>query len=128
MTPRFPRFAAARERALLVELEAGDALYVPKLWWHQVEATAPFNVLVNYWWDAFAAGPDSPYTAMLLAVAAIAERPEPERAAWRTYFDHYVFRTGGHPLAHLPDERHGLLGPGQHGRLRATVMRLLRGS
>jgi len=126
--PRFPRFAAARERALVVELEPGDALYVPKLWWHQVEATAPFNVLVNYWWDAFAAGPDSPYTTMLLALAAIAERPVRERAAWRAYFDQYVFRPSGHPLAHLPVERHGLLGTGQQGRLRATVMRLLRGT
>lgn len=124
---RYPRFAAARNRALVVELEPGDAVYVPKLWWHQVEATSPFNMLVNYWWDAFPVGPDSPYTAMLLAAAAIAERPEPERAAWRAYFDHYVFRPDGHPLAHLPVERHGLLGAGQQGRLRANVMRLLRG-
>ena len=125
--PRYPRFAGARDRALVVELEPGDALYIPKLWWHQVEATSPFNMLVNYWWDAFPVGPDSPYIAMLLAAAAIAERPEPERAAWRAYFDHYVFRPDGHPLAHLPVERHGLLGAGQQGRLRANVMRLLRG-
>lgn len=124
---RYPRFEAAQDKALVVELGPGDAVYIPKLWWHQVEATAPFNVLINYWWDAFPVGPDSPYTAMLLAVAAIAERPEPERAAWRAYFDHYVFRPDGHPLRHLPPERHGLLGTGQQGRLRANVMRLLRG-
>lgn len=125
--PRYPRFAAARAHALVAELAPGDAIYVPKLWWHQVEATSPFNVLVNYWWDAFPSGPDSPYTAMLLAAAAIGERPAAERAAWRAYFDHYVFRPGGHPLAHVPAERHGILAAGQHGRLRATVMRLLRG-
>ena len=112
-----------------VELEPGDALYLPKLWWHQVEATAPFNGLVNYWWDAFAAGPDAPYTSMLLAMIAIAERPAPERAAWRALFDHYVFRERGHPLAHLPAERHGLLGPltENYGKIRARVMYLLRG-
>ncbi len=125
--PRYPRFAAASARAITVELEPGDALYLPKLWWHQVEALGPVNVLVNYWWDAVAAGPDAPYTAMLLAVAAIAERPERERAAWRAFFDHYVFRPDGHPLAHLPEERHGLLARGQSGRIRAMVMRLLRG-
>jgi hypothetical protein len=125
--PRYPRFAAARDRAIVVDLAPGDALYLPKLWWHQVEATSPFNILVNYWWDATADGPDSPYTAMLLAMAAIAERPDGERAAWRAFFDHYVFRPDGHPLAHLPEDQHGLLGPGNRGRLRAMVMRLLRG-
>lgn len=125
--PRYPRFAAARARAITVELEPGDALYLPKLWWHQVEALSPVNVLVNYWWDAAAAGPDAPYTAMLLAVAAIAERPARERAAWRAFFDHYVFRPDGHPLAHLPEAQHGLLARGQGGRIRAMVMRLLRG-
>src|SRR3546814_8225775 len=37
---------------------------------------------------------------------AIAERPEAESAAWRAWFDHYVFRPGGHPLAFLPEEQH----------------------
>ena len=37
--PRYPKFEAARDRALVAELEPGDALYLPKLWWHQVEAT-----------------------------------------------------------------------------------------
>ncbi|WP_010185893.1 cupin-like domain-containing protein [Sphingomonas sp. PAMC 26605] len=128
--PRYPDFAAARPRALTVDLAPGDALYLPKLWWHSVEATAPFNVLVNYWFDRFASGPDQPYTAMLLAMIAIAERPAPERAAWRAFFDHYVFRPDGHPLAHLPDAQHGILGPlreGNYGRIRALVMKLLRG-
>lgn len=126
---RYPRFEAARSRALTVELEPGDALYIPKLWWHQVEATEPVNMLVNYWWDGFSAGPDAPYTTMLLAMLAIAERPPAERAAWRAFFDHYVFRPDGHPLAHLPEERHGILGPlrTNYGRIRATIMQILRG-
>jgi len=128
--PRYPRFAAAQERALAVELEPGDALYLPKLWWHQVEALSGVNLLVNYWWDAFSSGPDAPSTTMMLAMIAIAERPEAERAAWRAYFDHYVFRPHGHPLGHLPPERHGILGSlssGNYGRIRAMVMQLLRG-
>jgi hypothetical protein len=75
----------------------GDALFLPKLWWHQVEATAPVNVMLNYWWDATAIGPDAPLLAMLLSMIAIAERPEAERAAFRAFFDHYVFRPDGHP-------------------------------
>ncbi|TPG51598.1 cupin-like domain-containing protein [Sphingomonas glacialis] len=128
--PRYPDFDAIRHLAITVDLAPGDALYLPKLWWHSVEATAPFNVLVNYWWDGFASGPDAPYTTMLLAMIAIAERPPAERAAWRAFFDHYVFRPDGHPLAHLPETQHGILGPlrqGNYGRIRALVMRLLRG-
>ena len=126
---RYPRFAAAASRAIVVELEPGDALYLPKLWWHQVEALEPANLLVNYWWDAFAAGPDAPYTSMLLAMIAIAERPPAERRAWKALFDHYVFREKGHPLAHLPAEQHGILGPlkTNYGKLRARIMYLLRG-
>ncbi|TXI84013.1 MAG: cupin-like domain-containing protein [Cupriavidus sp.] len=129
--PRYPCFAAnAADRAIVVELESGDALYLPKLWWHQVEALDPANLLVNYWWDAFAAGPDAPYVTMMLAMIAIAERPAAERLAWRAFFDHYVFRSEGHPLAHMPAERHGLLGPladGNYGRIRAIAMKMLRG-
>jgi hypothetical protein len=128
--PRYPRFERLRGQAIEVELHPGDALYLPKLWWHQVEALASFNVLVNYWWDGFSAGPDAPYTTLLLAMIAIAERPERERAAWKAYFDHYVFRLEGHPLAHLPESRHGILGPlknANYGRIRAHVMKMLRG-
>jgi len=127
--PRYPNFEAVRDQALVAELEAGDALYLPKLWWHQVEATAPLNLLVNYWWDAFPAGPDAPYTTMMLAMIAISERPTGERKAWQAFFDHYVFRPNGHPLAHLPPEKHGMLGPLKEnsGRIRARIMRTLRG-
>ncbi|MGB6306590.1 MAG: cupin-like domain-containing protein [Steroidobacteraceae bacterium] len=127
---RFPLFEQVKDQALCAELQPGDALYLPKLWWHQVEALAPFNVLVNYWWDGFSAGPDAPYTSLLLSMITIAERPLAERQAWKAFFDHYVFRGKGHPLAHLPAEQHGLLGPlkpHNYGRLRARIMHLLRG-
>lgn len=126
---KYPRFAEARPRALGAELGPGDAIYIPKLWWHQIESTAAFNGLVNYWWDAFAVGPDAPYVGLLLSMITIAERPEPERRAWRAFFEHYVFRGDGHPLRHLPPEHHGMLGPlmpDNYGRIRATIMRTLR--
>ena len=126
----FPLFSEVRDQALRAELEPGDALYLPKLWWHHVESLSGFNGLINYWWDAFSAGPDAPYTSMLLSLIAIAERPLPERMAWKAFFDHYVFRSAGHPLAHLPESQHGLLGPLQpdnYGKIRARIMHLLRG-
>jgi hypothetical protein len=126
---RFPLFEQIRDQALIAELGPGDALYLPKLWWHQVESTAPFNGLVNYWWDGFAAGPDSPYTALLLAMITIAERPRGEREAWKAFFDHFVFRPDGHPLRHLPPQQHGILGPlkpDNYSRIRARILHLLR--
>lgn len=127
---RYPRFARAEARKLVVDLEPGDALYLPKLWWHQVEATAPFNIMANFWWDAFAIGPDAPMLAMLLSMITLGERPEADRQAFRAYFDHFVFRPDGHPLAHLPEEKRGVLrdlAGGGYGQIRAMVMRTLRG-
>ena len=125
---RFPLFREAKNQALVAELCAGDAIYIPKLWWHQVEATSAFNVLVNYWWDAFATE-DAPSIGLLLSMITIAERPLEERLAWKAFFDHYVFRSTGHPLAHLPEHQRGVLGPLQpynYDKLRARVMHLLR--
>jgi len=48
----FPRFAAALEVAQTAELLAGDAIFIPRDWYHHVEAIERFNVLVNYWWNA----------------------------------------------------------------------------
>ena len=127
---KYPLFREIREQALCAELKPGDGIYIPKLWWHQIESTASFNGLVNYWWDAFAAGPDAPYTSLLLSMIAIAERPPRERQAWKAFFDHYVFRCNGHPLAHLPADQHGMLGPlkpDNYARIRAIVMHRLRG-
>jgi hypothetical protein len=126
----FPLFEEIRDQALVAELGPGDALYLPKLWFHQVEALAGFNGLVNYWWDAFSVGPDEPYTALLLAMITIAERPPAERRAWKAFFDHFVFRTHGHPLAHLAPEQRGILGPlkpDNYSKIRARILRLLRG-
>jgi len=126
----FPLFEEIRNQAVKIELDPGDALYLPKLWWHQVESLAPCNGLINYWWDATTTGPDSPYTALLLSMITIAERPAAERRAWQAFFDHYVFRSQGHPLAHLPPQQHGLLGPlkDNYAKIRARIMSLLRGS
>jgi len=50
----FPRFAAALEVAQVAELSPGDAIFIPRDWYHHVESIERFNVLVNYWWDAAA--------------------------------------------------------------------------
>ena len=49
---RYPRFASALAVAQATELLPGDAIFIPRDWYHHVEALERFNVLVNYWWDA----------------------------------------------------------------------------
>ena len=47
---RHPRFAEALASAQVAEMEPGDALFLPSMWWHHVESMSSFNLLVNYWW------------------------------------------------------------------------------
>lgn len=53
---RYPHFAEALKSALVADLLPGDAIFIPRDWFHHVEALDRFNMLVNYWWDASAAG------------------------------------------------------------------------
>ena len=48
---RFPLFASALDHAQAAELFPGDAIFIPRDWFHHVEALERFNMLVNYWWD-----------------------------------------------------------------------------
>jgi hypothetical protein len=108
----YPRLREALANALIAELEPGDALYMPPLWWHQVESLEPLNALVNYWWmpAQLEGRPTAPALGALLhARLAFAALPPAERQAWRTLFDHYVFGEGD-PAAHIPEARRGALG------------------
>ncbi len=106
---RYPRFAQALATAQTAELEAGDALFIPYLWWHHVKSLETFNVLVNYWWDAAQPKFGSPYDCLLHGFLTLRQLPANQRAAWRAVFDHYVFQTDIDPVAHLPPERRGAL-------------------
>lgn len=125
---RFPRFAEALQHAQAVELEPGDVLYIPKLWWHHVQSLAPVNAMVNYWWDHSALGKDNGFTTMMHALTTIAHLPEAERRAWRAFFDHYVFKIDGDPAAHLDEKHRGILGkmtPALYHKISAYVRAML---
>lgn len=100
---RFPRFAQALEVARQAVLEPGDAIYIPAVWWHGVESMERFNVLVNYWWGGKTDSLISPNDSLLHAMLSIAQLSPAKRAAWRSFFDYYVFRLDCDPTAHLPE-------------------------
>jgi hypothetical protein len=108
---RFPRFAQALEAAEVAEMEAGDALYLPSMWWHHVEALSPVNLLVNAWWSQSPDYVDTPVSALNLALMTMRDLPAKERRAWQQLFQHYIFDADDSTWAHIPTEARGLLGP-----------------
>lgn len=124
---RYPRFTAAMATMQVADLEPGDAIFVPSLWWHDVTARGPLNLLVNYWWGQQAAA--SPFAAMIHALLAVRDLPPGEREAVRGWFDHYVFGDGAASAAdHLPQPARGVLDTPSRERterIRSYLMRAL---
>jgi hypothetical protein len=91
---RFPRFREALAHARVAELEPGDAIYIPPLWWHHVESLDRLNALVNYWWKGAPGAPVNPPSAieaLHLALRTFGAMPAEQRAAWRAIFTDFVF-------------------------------------
>lgn len=122
-----PRFRDALAHAQVAELEAGDALFIPSLWWHHIEALDAFNVLVNYWWRATPAHMDTPMNALMLALLSIRDLPPAQREAWRAIFQHYVFDADESKVAHIPPAARRSLAPLDPASARELRARLLKG-
>ena len=126
---RFPKFREALRHARVADLEPGDAIYIPALWWHAVQANGPLNVLLNYWWNDAPPDAGSPMHALGHALLTISHLPEDKRQAWRVLFDHYVFRRNGDPAEHIPASARGIIGrtnPEVRRSLRQYLMRALQ--
>ena len=107
---RFPRVRRALEAAVVVDLQPGDAVYYPSMWWHQVEALSPFNIMINFWWLRSPAYMGNPMDIVMHAIMGIRDRPEAEKNAWREVFEYYIFGPADTPREHLPTSIQGALG------------------
>lgn len=105
---RHPRYEEALKHALVADLEPGDALYIPPLWWHNVESLDSLNILVNYWWENLTELTGSPKHALIHSILTIGHLPPEQRRAWQEYFEHYVF-SEENPAEHIPTEKRGIL-------------------
>jgi hypothetical protein len=122
---RFPKLRQALDAAYVAELEPGDALFYPAMWWHQVDALESFNVMVNYWWNTSPRFMDTPQNTLLHALLSLRDRPEPEKRAWRAVFDYYVFGPADKAGAHLPEVARGNLAPMDETKARRLRAQLL---
>lgn len=123
-----PRAHDALAAAQVAELGPGDAVFIPSLWYHQVEALDAFNVLVNYWWRTTPGFLGQPQNALNHAILTIRDLPDDERAVWRAMFEHYVFSGGDTARAHIPSMAQGVLArfdAVSAGRMRAFLLRSL---
>ncbi|MCD9006144.1 cupin-like domain-containing protein [Luteimonas sp. XNQY3] len=108
---RFPRFRAAWAHAQVAELGPGDAVLIPSMWWHAIDALDGFNVLVNYWWRRVPDWMDPPLIALMAGLLSIRQLPAHERAHWKRMFEHYVFDADAATAAHVPISAQGVLAP-----------------
>ena len=106
---RFPKFKQAVQSAKVAELEAGDVIFIPSMWWHHVEGLSEFNILVNYWWRQVDLHIGSPMDALNHALLSIRELPENQRDIWRDIFEYYVFSP--QEQTHIPESKRGVLNP-----------------
>lgn len=123
-----PRFKQAIEAAEVAEIEPGDLLLYPAMWWHQVEALDDFNVMVNYWWNTTPKFIDSPQTTLLHALLSLRDRPESEKQSWKAMFDYYIFGNPCVAAEHIPENARGNLLPMDEKRarrLRAEILNRL---
>ena len=126
---RHPRFVEAWAAAEVADLEPGDALFIPYMWWHHVQSLDRFSVLVNYWWND-AQLQTGPLEAMIHAMLGIRDLPPSQRETWRAMFDAFVFDADDPPGGHLPEDKRGVQGrlsPAAVAQMRQILARTLAG-
>lgn len=107
---KYPRFKDALAAGQVADMEPGDVLFYPSMWWHHVEALEDFNILINYWWNTTPDYMDTPMNTLLHALLSLRNRPAQEKRAWKALFDYYVFSPAEHAVQHLPEHARGNLG------------------
>lgn len=105
----YPKFSDAIAVAQVAELDAGDALFLPSMWWHHVEGLSSLNILINYWWNDAPRFLTSGMNALYMAMLGIRDKPKHEREAWRHIFDYYIFNGSENTSNKIPPVARGFL-------------------
>jgi len=124
----YPNFHLALAQSYEITLQAGDILFYPAMWWHEIEGLDDFNVMMNYWWNMAPPSMDSPMTTLLHAMSSLRGRSLQEKQAWRALFDYYIFDEPELATVHLPEKILGALGPlgdSDRRKLRSIILQRL---
>jgi len=108
---KYPKYKDALAHAQVAELDPGDALFLPSMWWHSVQSHSDINVLINYWFRDSPGYLESPISALNHAILSLRDLPSKERNAWKTLFDYYVFESQSEQYDHIPEPARGFLNP-----------------
>ncbi len=108
---KFPKFSKALKSAQVADLEPGDAIFIPSMWWHHVEGLDKFNVLINYWWRQSPDYMGPPINVLNHALLAIRDLPAEQKKAWQGLFEHYIFNSDESLFDHIPEKTRGVLAP-----------------
>lgn len=122
---RFPKFKEALKHAQIADLEPGDGIFIPSMWWHHVESLGALNILVNYWFKVSPAFHGKPVNALFHAVLSIRDLPLEQRAAWKMMFDHYIFDYKREDFKYIPAQAQGATGELTDDNARKIRARLL---
>lgn len=123
-----PNYPKAYAEALSIELEPGDAIFIPSPWWHHVQSLGGLNILINYWWTQANHSTQMPYPAVLHTLQAFRQLSKDEREAWLSFVQHYAF-DGDSSSQHLPNDAKGIQGdltPKLKSQLHQWIMSQLR--
>ena len=101
---KFPKFKEAMEDGLTAELGPGDGIFIPSLWWHQVESFDDLNILINYWWRDVPSFMGNPMDALMHSILSIRDLPDHQKENWANMFQHYVFKNTDKNFEHIPSD------------------------
>jgi len=106
---KFPKFEQAIKAAQVAELNPGDALFLPGMWWHHVEGLDPINILYTHWWKEPPLYLGRPTNALLHAVMSLRNLPANQRKAWQSLFNYYVFDREEKDIENIVHNARGML-------------------
>jgi hypothetical protein len=121
----FPKFNDAMGFGQSADLLPGDAIFIPSLWWHQVESFGELNVLINYWWRSVPSFMGNPMDALMHSILSIRDLPDHQKINWVNMFNYYVFNYNNKNFSHVPEDISGALGQIDHDsskKIRALLL------